>query len=510
MHLNTTDQPSFSPASLFLRLPRELRDIIYRYYLEEEDGYAFDYPSGKLRTLNNQSIDLALMYTCRSVAAEMSGKALRINQVTFRTVYSESERLTAGLFHLLLHEIEKALERPIEQLSGARSLSRFEITKDMENKITQKFPQYAWLFQQRFKNRMGTYFVDNPWGEAHSVHRAFVEYILQMLSTQYPDFLKTYIDGDRYTTQRNFFRSPSLFLSRDPWLIPSEEKLAELEEGIYYQPDEGPTERDFWERIKYRYSAAAAAISFLKSISPQTRLQLRKVLIHEDKEAVAYPECHALGLIPYCLENPHLRIERRLNIWRNVLPKASVVPLHWAVYPDDHVSDVATSRIDGYFARICDGFGVWIAEALILGDAGMPTDSFALVFDGDPAPDQSSKVFEIIKVATAWQIACNKVHPYWRSPHSSRIDRAIGDYIPNNFPQVIQNIIEGSSIIRCNFPVGDPPDVYVQPILNRSHGWTFRDWFSECNELLIRTHIYPSSPLPSWRELRLEHVLPSN
>lgn len=76
--------------------------MVYLYYLQKDNGYVFDYESGKLRTSNNEPIDLALMYTCRIIGGEMRGRALEINQVTFRIVYSESVRLRAGRFHILL------------------------------------------------------------------------------------------------------------------------------------------------------------------------------------------------------------------------------------------------------------------------------------------------------------------------------------------------------------------------------------------------------------------------
>ncbi len=87
-------------ASRLLLLPRELRDQIYLEYLSTtpDDVYVFDFPSGKLRTSDDHPIDLALMYTCRAVAREMRGMALRTRTITFRTVYSDDLRATAGCF----------------------------------------------------------------------------------------------------------------------------------------------------------------------------------------------------------------------------------------------------------------------------------------------------------------------------------------------------------------------------------------------------------------------------
>ena len=87
--------PSCPSSCSFLGLPRELRDLIYWHYLQEDGGYSFHHESGKIRSSSSQPVDLALMRTCKSVAAEMRNKSLEINEVTFETVYSDSERIKA-------------------------------------------------------------------------------------------------------------------------------------------------------------------------------------------------------------------------------------------------------------------------------------------------------------------------------------------------------------------------------------------------------------------------------
>lgn len=51
-----------------------------------------------------------------------------------------------------------------------------------------------------------------------------------------------------------------------------------------------------------------------------TRSQFRHIVLHEDWDYVAEPECHGRGLLPYILENPLLRITRRVNLWQNAFP----------------------------------------------------------------------------------------------------------------------------------------------------------------------------------------------
>lgn len=76
----------------------------------------------------------------------------------------------------------------------------------------------------------------------------------------------------------------------------------------------------------YRFSAASAAIYFLASVPAAVRAQVRRIVIEEDREAMAAPECHGRGLIPFCQENPLLCVERRVNLWRNLLQPDSMAP----------------------------------------------------------------------------------------------------------------------------------------------------------------------------------------
>lgn len=460
--------------SLLLDLPRELRDIIYWHYLKEDDGYVFHYQSGKLRTFDNRPIDLTFMYTCHSVAAEMSGRALAINHVTFSTVYSESERLRAGMFHRLQEELAETKEVAFRVLNSNDECKQY-LTAEIVDRVALKFPAYAWLIEQMRGENLYLRTKDYS-REAGSVHRAFVDYTLTTIAagSDYLDFLAS-LEG---IEQRNLLRSSSLFSRPTSWIIPSEFELAELAEDI---PDmawtdrrkEPPGEVDFWKRIKYRYSACATAISFLSSVCREARLQLRKIVLCEDHEAVAFPESHALGLIPYCLENPYLRIDRRVNIWRNVLPSGCGIDLWHTMGPWNEGLEYMTDHISGRWTNINGGFAKWIQEALVLPEAGMPRNAFVLSFDGAPAPIESSQIFDVVKTAAMWRIAMdqcvwNEVCTSIFSPKWTRC------YVFKDFVSVIRSIIRGDSFIRCNFPVGELPD--NQALIDKSRDWTYLDW----------------------------------
>ena len=85
--------------SHFLRLPREIRDLVYKNYVYEKDGYVFDSQTGKFATKSNRNrIDLSLMYTCLQVGNEMKGVALGHNVVVFSTFHSKEYRAFAGIW----------------------------------------------------------------------------------------------------------------------------------------------------------------------------------------------------------------------------------------------------------------------------------------------------------------------------------------------------------------------------------------------------------------------------
>ncbi|KAI2466425.1 hypothetical protein F4781DRAFT_405762 [Annulohypoxylon bovei var. microspora] len=88
---------------------------------------------------------------------------------------------------------------------------------------------------------------------------------------------------------------------------------------------------------------------------------------------------HARGLIPFCKENPRLRVERRAYLWRDVflhgiLPRVcDYIPL-CSPMPDIGVLDAHLSE------SMARSFALWTVEALSLIPAVMPADSFSLVF----------------------------------------------------------------------------------------------------------------------------------
>ena len=276
----------------------------------------------------------------------------------------------------------------------------------------------------------------------------------------------------------------------------------------------------------WHYSACAIAITFLKSLSAQMRSHLRKIVLCEDYGSVCRPECHALGLIGFRTENPALQVERRVNLWRNILPATSEISVYDIVH-EWNLPFQAPPSPDAVLAfKISTSLREWLTEALALSAAGMPAQSFTLVIDGQPAPIQSSAVFEIVKWDAAWQLAFDQWEQS-RPPIQNYADwRKTGEKYPHKFdafPQTIMDIMEGSSFIRCTFPLGEPCDLKgdAQRLLDTHSSlpdcgqWVMSQARSYARFTdLPGMHTDPDfsrfsllPPLPSFREIRLEEVI---
>ncbi|KAK1636161.1 hypothetical protein BDP81DRAFT_429150 [Colletotrichum phormii] len=65
MSLSLSSASSMPPnkRKTFFHLPRELRDMIYRFYVVSDGGYVLNPESNRLRDAMGRPIDLALSYS---------------------------------------------------------------------------------------------------------------------------------------------------------------------------------------------------------------------------------------------------------------------------------------------------------------------------------------------------------------------------------------------------------------------------------------------------------------
>ena len=283
--------------------------------------------------------------------------------------------------------------------------------------------------------------------------------------------------------------------------------------------------------ILWRYSACSNAITFLQSLSATMRLHVQNIVLDEDWDSVCRPECHASSLISFCLENPALRIERRVNLWRSAFPAKSRISVHdilihpsppYQVYFYDSPESIRTYRISNSFRD-------WLTEALALTAAGMPAQSFTLVFDGEPALAQSSALFEIVKWDATWQTAYDQwersiprpqTFQYWRRIKEWDCRPKVHKF--DAFPQTIMDITTGNSFIKCNFFVGEPWEIEkTASRILESHATCFKasEWKDRQSRSYARfldvldvpasrsfKEISTVAPLPPFREIKLSEI----
>jgi hypothetical protein len=104
-----------------------------------------------------------------------------------------------------------------------------------------------------------------------------------------------------------------------PWNLPTEKQLTELRR--LFSCSEPGGWRYFNKKmpdLKYHLSAASQAIRFLSNLPDHQQKALRHIIVHEDRKSVAFPECHAQGLVPYLENLDRLRIERRADMWKTM------------------------------------------------------------------------------------------------------------------------------------------------------------------------------------------------
>ena len=476
---------------LFLALPRELRDKIYHDYVYEDDGYHYNFTSGRLQASSGQKIDLALMYTCKSIAEEMHHIALESNVINFTTISSESVYTDAGRFDRYFRAVNNYKSGMLFCLKEPKL--RCFVTPDLQAKVALRYPQFEFLFHEfhrlinsnqiqhssmwypfcKWKGNCSSY------GEADSLFRGFQDHILQILfkdTTFYMALLDYCENGSGETGNRAFYLNIAQLLRTgygvpnfDLWSIPSERELAEMDQFA----DPRHVDHEMWRCMKNRFSAAAAAIRFLDSIPAGTRAHIRNIVLHEDRQAVACPESHVHGLISFVSENPNLHISQRLDIWRLFVGGHCVHELitldsdfePWSPEDDCSSFEVCCPGLLGRYA------GRWITEAAALFTNGMPAKAFSMILDGNTDPERTGILFDILKEEAAWQVAQIQWYAEKCLHPGPVYVRAGGFYRSLVFPQAISDVVEGISWIRCNF---DPGVVYDPRLVlerNRNLEW---------------------------------------
>lgn len=323
-----------------LSLPPELRHEVYKHYSIVEGGYFYvcsaDGLSGRFFQADGSPIEASLMLTCKEVNRETEGMVFRFNTITFSTTTSTQLRRRAADMEFAIRGIHK-IQEALCAVAGSA------MTDQVQAELSTLYPQFIPLLSEI---RIGNW---SPWeirfspdglsyGQSPSIYHEFCKHLLRTLLRRCPDSVGRLEQCWIWADKRAVFAYGAGPSPRDvarceltTWSFPSDGHLSSLQTwvrvfGAWVQTLSGEglsagggMPYRITDRFNYRFSAASTAINFLQSLPVKGRMQLRSIVLNEDRESIALPESHGQGLIPFCKENAALRIERRVDLWRNIL-----------------------------------------------------------------------------------------------------------------------------------------------------------------------------------------------
>ncbi|KAF0329447.1 C6 transcription factor [Colletotrichum asianum] len=492
-------------------LPPELRCEVYKHYSIVEGGYFYvcsaDGFSGRLFQADGSPIETSLMSTCKEVNREMEGMVFRFNTITFSTTTSTQLRRRAADMEFAIREIHK-IQEALCAVAGSA------MTDQVQAQLSILYPQFIPLLS---KLRNGTWL---PWeirfsyldsisyGQSPSLYHEFCKDLLRALLRKCPGSVgrleQYWIWADKWAAFA-YGTGPSpggvARCELATWNFPSDVDLSSLQTwitvfGAWVRTISGekmPNRNA--DRFNYRFSAAATAINFLQSLPIKDRLQLRSVVLNEDRESVALPESHGQGLIQFCKANVALRIERRVDLWRNILQH-------------DPVNAKSLRGAWSYQSlnsnRIIWNISQWMVEASRLVATGMPEASFKWVIDAGSSPQQATEMFKsAIQQGASWQDA-------WTQDQQKSFvvqygsTRKLPGLMFTEFPHILRDVTAERSIISCNFDVGEAWSFESQFPLHEY--WTEEKWEEEWAAFSATTW-QTKPPLPEWQTLVRENLL---
>ncbi|KAI1370197.1 hypothetical protein F4677DRAFT_451636 [Hypoxylon crocopeplum] len=483
----------------FLDLPRELRDKIYHQYVSV-GGYTHNFDKQQLRTANDEPINLDFMYTCRQVAHEMKGVAFKTNVITFFTTRPENTRQhaqTHASVSAYVHDLKCKVFRIVN----------LSFTKEHKSQVSRLYPSFMFAFDDNAQLWNCSHLGDSP-----AVFHDALDYSLSLVLNhlRFPEV----VEQAGLRSDVIAIINTVLYLQWKPWSISTKEDIDSIN-FISGFPENG-WDLDKIDIARYCFSATAACISFLESIPLSTRSQIRNIIIDEDYAALGNPACHARGLIPYCQQNRHLRIERRVNLWRNVFMYSILETKERLTdFEEFHgLRSEGAARLSRYMTlAVAD----WTIEALGLVPAGMPPESFSLVFDGEPSTIRASEIFkDVIHRDVTWQVALEKAIAlgYLKEPATWDRRHSIYEYyLRKKFPKALRDIIDGTSIVKCNFDPGEmSSQLDIEELVKEHHAWTWDEWEGQNKWNREPVNLETGPLLPGWKALvreRFRVELPS-
>jgi hypothetical protein len=502
-------------------LPGEVRDEVYGHYFRVEGGYVFDSNSEKLTALDGGPIHLSLIQTCRSIANDTRHLPFRLNDISFSTLCSPKWSAWAGRYQYQSNFLAILKGDMLYQLQGRH------MSPDLEAALEQKFPRLMPDFKNRLEReyrpsiqysrrnsnalRYSKDFVDDrvavdsrfsqirKWGEDVTMSREAIAFSLRFVAKSQRPKLAKLIEEILPGWTLDHDPQELLDLTLDPWDIPSKKTLWRI--GQILRDDYAWEHIHKWHhgfREKYRFSAAAVAIRFLRELSAEQRQHLRHVTLVEDAYAVCSSSCHAMGLVDICKENPKLQIRRHVKLYRS--PAASFGrALITLTYSDLSRLPSRNTRSDFVTPLVmASEIAQWLKEAAFLPHAGMPPNSFTLFLDGEPHKAFYTRVFEsVLLLGEGLTQAYGKL--LQMRPHQFQ-ERVYWDLYSDHLSMALKLLTDQDStprrtsdtaLICTNFDVGRRPDV-EKLVVDRLH-WDSMHWDMAFIMVGLNVEVRPSA-----------------
>jgi len=446
-------------------LPAEIREEIYGYYFRLGDGYNYNPVTKKNAT--------ALRTVNKLIAEETRDFVVKYNEIHFTTVRLPLTDPDSWPTHDLLTELSNAQDR-----ASRRVLTMSDWYDDAARAYVQAnhAPFLPLLDHAKTLRSAHVDRYREQWKEVPSVTRHFIRETLDTIRLRFgPGLVAEPSEQQQIYLRRVLTASQGQPI--EPCCIPTDTELDAMQRNAdtlrLYDLFPHGLDDQFAEDRK-RFSAAAVAIRYMKSLRPEARKKLRRIVLDEDDASIAWPECHAQGLIPFCQENGQLRIDRRIDMWKIMFARS------WNVMATTSSQTIAP----------------WLMEAIALRKFGMPLHAFKLTFIGDTNPTRATQILNVALKDAAWQAAlerCTSTNP--GGLLHPAIIRTSPTFIMAGFPRAMQDVANGTSMVRCNFPIGSLPDENEVP--EEHLHWALDDWGSEWNA--SRTEINTSDQWPSYQ-----------
>ncbi|KAK5997062.1 hypothetical protein PT974_02413 [Cladobotryum mycophilum] len=520
-------------AFRFQHLPPEIRNAIYKEYFYVPNGYTFNFATRKVEAVgdNGERLPICqqLRFTCKQIARETDGMALACNFIGFSTEYSDEMRVKAARFGSCRSLLFDLADIWLQVSFGEEPQRQNILTEVIEREVVLKYPKAVPLLRATVEDNdewgedegwqdgedEDEDDRDDTWGLVPSYRRRATFHAID-LAVQH-DLIPANVKSLNCHSPEKTVLMDKLY---PPWHChPTDEDLDRLVGPVRMRFDQMA---EYWERPhvneigerqhnqgKYRFSATSLAIKFLSLFPEHLRTHIRRIRLREDAVSVSNPECHAQGLIPFCIENPLLRVERRLDLWGNVFQ---------SVYANNKESSSSPEKMwlrnkdrpegSGLWSLpLTNRVALWVMEAMALTESGMPRGSFKLILDAGPAPKECSEIFrKVIQRDAAWQtmwgMVVDDTNPqlslYWR--------KNCHCYLYDGFPQAITDIVSGTSdMIKCTFEPG--PQKW--DAMEEFQSYRFLN-FDKLDMLRSDQAVFIKMPpsTPSWANRLAENILP--